>query len=120
MTIINVPRPPKSAHNPDRSASSLLMSQVEQLHHAEKRLPLRYRTEIYINAIKTERHAAEYIREVTLAIQEAHKDAAVRQAKSARKQRGLPKLSTKTSSASTSRKGVSSGKGTKKTSKHKA
>src|SRR5579864_2746369 len=87
MTIINVPRPPKSAHNPDRSASSLLMSQVEQLHHAEKRLPLRYRSEVYINAIKTERDAAEYIREVTLAIHKAHKEAAARQSKLAGKSR---------------------------------
>ena len=35
------------------------------MHTAEKRLPLRYRTEIYINAIKTEGEAARYIREVT-------------------------------------------------------
>jgi len=76
MTTIHVPRPPKSSMNPNRPASSLLLTQVEQMHAAEKRLPLRYRTDIYINAIRTEREAANYIREVTEAIHRAHADAA--------------------------------------------
>jgi hypothetical protein len=83
MTIIKVPRPPRSASDPDRPISSLLKTQIEHLHEADKRLPLRYRTEIYVNAIKTEAEAARYIREVTEAIRNAHTEATV--------QRGRPK-----------------------------
>jgi hypothetical protein len=78
MTVIHVPRPPKNAMNPERPVSSLLKMQVERLHEAERRLPLRYRSEIYVNAIKTESEAASYIREVTEAIHHAHGDAAAR------------------------------------------
>jgi ArsR family metal-binding transcriptional regulator len=72
MVIIHVPRPPRSAWNPNRKVSSLLKMQVEQLHHAARRLPLQYRSEAYINAIKTEGEAAKYIREMTQAIRDAH------------------------------------------------
>ena len=75
MPIIKVPRPPKSAHDPGRPLTSLLKSQIEHLHEAERRLPLCYRTETYINAIKTEGEAASYIRDVTEAIHNAHTDA---------------------------------------------
>jgi hypothetical protein len=76
MTMIHVPQPAKNSLNLNRPVSSLLLAQVEQMHMAEKRLPLRYRTEIYINAIKTEGEAARYISEVTTAIHRAHSDAA--------------------------------------------
>jgi hypothetical protein len=76
MTMIHVPRPAKSSLNLNRPVSSLVLSQVEHMHTAEKRLPLRYRTEIYINAIKTEGEAARYIFQVTSAIHRAHSDAA--------------------------------------------
>lgn len=76
MTLIHVPRPPKSAYNPDRPVSALLKTQIDHLHHAERRLPLRYRSEIYTHAIQTEREAANYIRVVTEAIHQAHEDAA--------------------------------------------
>lgn len=72
MAKIHVPKPPKSAWNPNRKVSSLLKMQVEQLHHAARRLPLQYRSATYINAIKTEGEAAAYIREMTSAIQDAH------------------------------------------------
>lgn len=62
--------------NPNRPVSSLLLAQVQHLHHAERRLPLRYRSEIYTHAIRTEREAARYIREVTEAIHLAHAHAA--------------------------------------------
>lgn len=75
MPLIHVPRPPKSAYDPDRPVSSLLKSQMEHLHEAERKLPLRYRSEIYINAIKTEGEAARYIREITEKIHEAHEEA---------------------------------------------
>src|ERR1700690_3041552 len=76
MTLIHVPRPDvKSAMNPDRPVNALLKAQVQHLHDAERNLPLRHRTDIYINAIKTEGEAAEYIRQVTTAIHEAHEAA---------------------------------------------
>ncbi len=81
MTLIHVPRPPKSAMNPNRPVSSLLRTQIEHLHEAEQRLPLRYRTNIYVNAIKTQGEAAQYSREVTEAIQNAHLEAAAQRAK---------------------------------------
>ena len=76
MALIHVPKPAKSAYDPDRPAGSLLMSQVEHLHEAESKLPVKYRSEIYVRAIRTEGEAARYIREVTEAIHEAHEDAA--------------------------------------------
>jgi hypothetical protein len=76
MTMIHVPRPPKNSLNLNRPVSALILAQVEHMHTAEKRLPLRYRTEIYVNAIKTEGEAARYISKVTAAIHRAHDDAA--------------------------------------------
>src|SRR5438067_12746069 len=88
MEVIHVPRPSKTAMNPDRPANALLLAQVSHLQHAERQLPLRYRSDIYIHAIRTEGEAANYIREVTEAIHQAHADAAKRRAKPARK-RGM-------------------------------
>jgi hypothetical protein len=84
VTIIPVPRPSKKAMNPDRPVSGLLLAQVQHLQHAEGRLPLRYRSAIYTHAIRTEREAARYIREVTEAIHQAHADAVAERAKGAR------------------------------------
>lgn len=84
MDVIDVPRPSRKAINLDRPANALIMAQVSHLQHAERRLPLKYRTEIYTHAIQTEGEAAEYIREVTEAIHEAHADATKR-----RSRRGL-------------------------------
>jgi|SRR4051794_21228658 hypothetical protein len=75
MALIRVPKPPKSAYDPDRPMSSLLKSQIEHLREAEGKLPLRYRSEWYIKAIRTEGEAARYIRDVTEAIHDAHADA---------------------------------------------
>jgi len=80
VTLIHVPRPPKTAMNPDRPVSSLLRNQIEHLHGAEQRLPVRFRSKIYINAIKTQAEAARYCREVTEAIQHAHAEAAAARA----------------------------------------
>lgn len=87
MTLIHVPRPPKSAFDPNRPVSALLKSQMEHLRHASSNLPLRYRSEIYVNAIKTEGEAARYIHEVTEAIRSAHGDAAVARARVAPKRK---------------------------------
>ena len=90
MPTIHVPRPSKNAMNPDRPVNALLLAQVSNLQHAERRLPLRYRTRIYTHAIKTEGEAAEYIREVTEAIHQAHADAEQQRAKQPRpRKRGL-------------------------------
>ena len=75
MTLIKVPRPPQSAMDPNRPVNALLKAQMEHLHAAASKLPLKYRSDIYINAIKTEGEAAQYIREVTEAIHNAHADA---------------------------------------------
>ena len=75
MTLIHVPRPPKKAMDPNRPVSALLKTQIEHLHDAERRLPPRYRSEVYVNAIKTEGEAAAYISTVTDAIRNAHEEA---------------------------------------------
>jgi hypothetical protein len=75
MTVIKVPKPPRSAYDPHRPVSALLKMQIEHLYEAEKRLPSRYRSEVYVNAIRTEGEAANYIRAVTEGIHEAHMDA---------------------------------------------
>lgn len=75
MALIHVPRPAKSAYDPDRPMSSLLKSQVDHLREAESKLPLRYRSEVYMRAVRTEGEAARYIRDVTEAIHAAHAEA---------------------------------------------
>jgi hypothetical protein len=82
MALIHVPRPLKSAYNPDRKANTLLLTQVEHMHLAERRLPERYRTQIYVNAIQTEGEVAEYVGQVTRAIARAHQDAEKKRARS--------------------------------------
>ena len=72
MTIIRVPKTPASAFNKNRPVSSLLKTQLEHLQRAEFRLPAELQTNIYINAIKTEGEAAEYIGEVTRRLHAAH------------------------------------------------
>ena len=72
MAIIHVPKPRKTAWDPRRPVSALLRMQIEHLHDAERRLPPRFHTDIYVNAIKTEGEAARYIRETTEAIHAAH------------------------------------------------
>ena len=72
MAIIHVPKPRKTAWDPARRVSALLRMQIEHLHEAERRLPPRFHTDIYVNAIKTEGEAARYIRETTEAIHAAH------------------------------------------------
>lgn len=79
MALIHVPRPnAKTAMNPDRPVSGLLKAQIHHLLEAEKNLPLRHRSDIYVHAIKTEGEAAEYIRHVTEAIRDAHEAAAAK------------------------------------------
>ena len=72
MTIIRVPQPPRSAVDKNRPVSSLLKTQIKHMQEAELRLPARSQTNTYINAIKTEGEAAEYIRQVTEALHREH------------------------------------------------
>ena len=72
MVLIPVPKPPKSAMNPGRPVSTLLKSQMLYLQEAEFRLPVKMQTNIYINSIKTEGEAADYIQRVTEALHKAH------------------------------------------------
>lgn len=84
MALIVVPKA-KGVIDPDRPVNALLKAQVQHLQEAERVLPLRYHSEIYIRAIKTEGEAAEYIQQVTEAIHQAHKDAAARRTRRAAK-----------------------------------
>ncbi|MBZ5679731.1 MAG: hypothetical protein LAO24_06475 [Acidobacteriia bacterium] len=72
MVLIPVQKPPKSAANPDRAVNTLLRNQILHLQEAEFRLPLKLQTNVYVNAIKTEGEAADYIRRVTKALHKAH------------------------------------------------
>jgi uncharacterized protein YdbL (DUF1318 family) len=81
MALIHVPRP-ENAWNPNRPANALLKSQIVHLHDAELKLPVRQQTDIYVNAIKTEGEAADYVRQVTEAIHAAHQAAAAKRARS--------------------------------------
>ena len=80
MAVIHVPRPPRDAYNPDREASGLLKAHLAHAHEAERKLPMRYREQIdiYASAVRTEREAAEFLRQVTEAVHQAHDDAAAR------------------------------------------
>jgi hypothetical protein len=78
MKLIKVPKPPASAMNKDRPVSSLLKTQLLHVQKAEFRLPARAQTNIYINAIKTEGQAAEYIRQVTTNLHKEHATAAIK------------------------------------------
>jgi hypothetical protein len=90
MTLIHVPRiDPKTAMDRNRPVNSLLKVQIEHLHEAETKLPIGHRTDIYINAIKNEGDAGEYIRRVTEAIHAAHGEAAAKRTRPAGKRRGV-------------------------------
>jgi ArsR family metal-binding transcriptional regulator len=83
MAKIALPKVADGWMNKDRPVSGLLKAQILHLHEAERRLPLRHRPDIYINAIKTEGEAAEYIRAVTEGIHDAHAAAAEKRARRA-------------------------------------
>jgi hypothetical protein len=72
MAKIFVKRPPQSAMDRSRPVSTLLKNQIVHLQEAEFRLPARMQTNIYVNAIKTEGQAADYIQLVTKALHKAH------------------------------------------------
>jgi hypothetical protein len=123
MAIIKVPKPPRSAFDKNRPVSALLKNQIVHLQEAEFRLPARQQTNIYINKIKTEGEAADYIRQVTARL---HPEGAGRvgfdiaaagESKSARKIKAKSKSTTKAKAKSTTKskaKTKSTRKGKKK------
>jgi hypothetical protein len=88
MALIVVPKA-KGVIDPDRPVNALLKAQIQHLQEAERVLPVKYHSEIYIRAIKTEGEAAEYIQQVTEAIRDAHEDAAARRTRRAAKRKGV-------------------------------
>ena len=92
MAVIKVPKP-QGVIDPNRPVNALLKAQIEHLHEAERALPLKYRSEIYIRAIQTEGEAAEYIQEITEAIHAAHEEAEQKRARGPAKKRGKPVIS---------------------------
>src|ERR1700726_1679933 len=92
MAVIKVPKP-QGVIDPNRPVNALLKAQVEHLHEAERALPLKYRSEIYIRAIQTEGEAAEYIQEITEAIHAAHREAQLKRERAGVKKKGKPVIS---------------------------
>jgi hypothetical protein len=71
--VIKVPKPARTAYNPDRPLEKnlLIHAQVRHFQHAEERLPEHLRTGVDAAAIKTEGQASHYIRKVTKALHES-------------------------------------------------
>src|SRR5947209_6698848 len=72
MAVINVPKPPKRAFDKNRRLSTLLEWQIYHAQEAELSLPVGQTTDVYVNTIKTEGEAADYIRQVTEKVHELH------------------------------------------------
>jgi ArsR family metal-binding transcriptional regulator len=91
--------------NKDRPISTLLKNQIRHLQEAEFRLPVSGQTDVYINSIKTEGEAAEYIRKVTAAIHEHHAKREVeREAKAKPKTRPKSRAAAKAKTKSAAKK----------------
>jgi hypothetical protein len=64
---IHVPKPAKSSYNPIRllEKNALLRNQVQHFREVEKLLPPEKQSGMDFASIKTEAHAAEYLRRLT-------------------------------------------------------
>jgi hypothetical protein len=64
---ILVPKPSRTSYNPNRplEKNTLLLNQLKHFREAEKKLPAEKQTGIDIRSLKTEAHAADYLRKVT-------------------------------------------------------
>ncbi len=71
--VIKVPKPGKTAYNPDRPLEKnlLIHAQVRHFKEAEAQLPEHHKTGVDISSIKTEGQASHYIRKVTRALHES-------------------------------------------------
>jgi hypothetical protein len=65
MAVIKVPKPQEGSFNKNRPVSALLRNQILHMHEVERKFPPSRHSGIYINEIKTEGEAADYIRKVT-------------------------------------------------------
>jgi hypothetical protein len=65
--VVHVPRPPKSAFNPNRplKGNQLLQAQLKHFRKREQELAPEQQTGIDIASIATEGEASEYIRKLT-------------------------------------------------------
>lgn len=72
MTPIRIPRPLLSSVDSNRPLNSNIRAQLRQFQQVEASLPLASQTGIYVNAIRTEREAGEYIREMTETLLRIH------------------------------------------------
>ncbi len=68
--VIRVPKPSRSAYNPNRplEKNTLIKHQVQHFHKADLELPPEWQTKIDISTVTTEGEASVYIRKVTEAI----------------------------------------------------
>jgi len=71
--VIKVPKPGKTAYNPDRPLEKnlLIHAQVRHFKEAETQLPKHQQTGVDIHSIKTEGQASHYIKRVTRALHES-------------------------------------------------
>ena len=104
MAVIPMPKKPRGAFNPDRLVSTLLMTQVLHLREAEKLFPPENRWPDYINTIKTEAEAAEYIHYVTTTLHELHRRGRVRSIAAAAETTRKSKARTKSKAKSKTKK----------------
>jgi hypothetical protein len=63
--VVQVPKPPKRAYNPNRPVSGLIENQIRHLQLAEWKLQREHRSRIAAQTITTERQASAYIQHVT-------------------------------------------------------
>ena len=105
--------------DPSRPVSGLLKAQIQHLRDAERNLPVRYRTDIYTNAIQTEGEAAEYIRQVTAAIHDAHEAQATKRGRPAVKRKRAIEIAAVADDSSARKGKAPRGKSKKSTDKPK-
>jgi hypothetical protein len=89
---------------------------MQHLQDAELKLPLDQQTNIYVNAIKTEGEAAEYIRRVTEAIHQAH-DVADRKRRRSGSRKGVIDIAAAADRPKRGRRGTVQKKAKKKSTK---
>jgi hypothetical protein len=63
--VVPVPKPHKSAYNPDRPISDLVRNQILHMSVAERSLEKRHQSPLEVHAIRTERQASDYIEHLT-------------------------------------------------------
>ena len=65
MAVIKVPKPAQGSFNKNRPVSALLRNQILHMHEVERKFPPSRHSGVYINEIRTEGEAADYIQKVT-------------------------------------------------------